>query len=45
VDERGGDQVFVAPEARLEVEGRTLLDGFSARVNRGDVIGLAGPNG
>jgi ATP-binding cassette subfamily F protein 3 len=44
-DERGGDQVLVASDVRLEVEGRTLLDAFSARVGRGDVIGLVGPNG
>ncbi|MGH7581340.1 MAG: ABC-F family ATP-binding cassette domain-containing protein, partial [Gemmatimonadales bacterium] len=44
-DERGGDQVLVASGVRLEVEARTLLDGFSSRVNRGDVIGLVGPNG
>jgi ATP-binding cassette subfamily F protein 3 len=44
-DERGGDQVLVASAVRLEVEGRTLLDDFSARVGRGDLIGLVGPNG
>ncbi len=44
-DQRGGDQVLVASDVRLEVEGRTLLDRFSARVGRGDVIGLVGPNG
>ena len=43
--ERGGDQVLVAFGVRLEVDGRTLLDGFTSRVNRGDVIGLVGPNG
>jgi ATP-binding cassette subfamily F protein 3 len=44
-DERGGDQVLVASDVRLEVEGRTLLDDFSARVGRGDLIGFVGPNG
>jgi len=44
-DERGGDQVLVATEVRLEVEGRTLLQDFSARVGRGALIGLVGPNG
>ena len=44
-DERGGDQVLVAADLRLEVEGRTLLDGFTARVSRGEVVGLVGPNG
>jgi len=44
-DERGGDQVLVAADVRLEVGGRVLLDDFSARVGRGDLIGLVGPNG
>ena len=44
-DERGGDQVLVAADLRLEVEGRTLLDGFTVRVSRGEVVGLVGPNG
>jgi len=42
---RGGDQVLVAESLRVAVEGRVLLDGFSARVQRGDVIGFIGPNG
>jgi ATP-binding cassette subfamily F protein 3 len=44
-DQRGGDQVLVATNVRLEVAGRTLLRDFSARVGRGDLIGLVGPNG
>ncbi len=44
-DERGGNQVLVAEGARLEVEGRILLDGFSAVIRRGEVVGLVGPNG
>ena len=44
-DERGGDQVLVASDVRLEIEGRTLIRDFSARVGRGDRIGLVGPNG
>jgi len=43
--ERGGDQVVVAEHISVAVEGRTLLRDFSARVIRGDVIGLVGPNG
>ena len=42
---RGGDQVLVAENARLEIGGRTLLDRFTARVTRGEVIGLIGANG
>ncbi len=44
-EERGGDQVLVATGVRLEVAGRTLVRDFSARVGRGDVVGLVGPNG
>ena len=43
--ERGGDQVIVAEKVEVAVEGRTLLRDFTARVHRGDVIGLIGPNG
>ena len=42
---RGGDQVLVADRVHVAVEGRPLLDAFSARINRGDVIGFVGPNG
>src|SRR5262249_50818172 len=44
-DERGGDQVIVADNVGLTVDGRHLLSGFSARVSRGEVIGLVRPNG
>jgi ATP-binding cassette subfamily F protein 3 len=44
-DERGGDQVVVAEDVSLEIEGRTLLTGFDARLMRGDIVGLVGPNG
>lgn len=43
--ERGGDQVVVADGVRLAIGERELLEGFSARVERGDVIGFIGPNG
>jgi len=43
--ERGGDQVLVAEEVRVEVGERMLLDRFTARVTRGEVVGLVGPNG
>jgi ATP-binding cassette subfamily F protein 3 len=42
---RGGDQVLVAEQVRVAIGDRVLLDHFSARVRRGDVIGLVGPNG
>ncbi len=44
-DERGGDQVVVVDGVGLVVDGRRLLAGFSARVERGDVLGIVGPNG
>ena len=44
-DERGGDQVVAAKDAGLEIAGRTLLTGFTARLHRGEVVGLVGPNG
>jgi ATP-binding cassette subfamily F protein 3 len=44
-DERGGDQVLLAQQVSLRVADRTLLAGFDARVMRGEVVGLVGPNG
>ena len=43
--ERGGDQVVVLKDVRLEAGDRILLDAFSARVERGEVAGIIGPNG
>lgn len=43
--QRGGDQVLVAERVALRTADRTLLEDFSARVVRGDVIGFVGPNG
>src|SRR6266576_225828 len=45
VSERGGDQVAIAREVTLEVEGRTLISDFTATIQRGDVVGFVGPNG
>jgi ATP-binding cassette, subfamily F, member 3 len=42
---RGGDQVLMAENVRVAVGDRVLLDRFSARVGRGDVVGFVGPNG
>ena len=44
-DDRGGDQAVLAERVCLRVDGRTLLDGFDARLMRGEVVGLVGPNG
>jgi len=43
--ERGGDQVLVADRVRVAIGERVLLDGFSSRITRGEVVGLLGPNG
>ncbi len=42
---RGGDQVLVADQVKVTVGDRVLLDRFSGRVNRGDVLGFIGSNG
>ncbi|MFN2431279.1 MAG: ABC-F family ATP-binding cassette domain-containing protein [Gemmatimonadota bacterium] len=44
-EERGGDQVLVADDVRLAAGGRVLVEGFRARVARGEVVGFVGPNG
>jgi ATP-binding cassette subfamily F protein 3 len=43
--ERGGDQVLFAKDVRIAIGARVLVDDFTTRVARGDVIGLIGPNG
>ncbi len=43
--ERGGNQVLLAKDVRLELGGRVLLDEFAVRVMRGEVVGIVGPNG
>ncbi|MDP9201814.1 MAG: ABC-F family ATP-binding cassette domain-containing protein [Gemmatimonadota bacterium] len=45
VSERGGDQVAIARDVTLAVEGRTLIKGFTATIQRGEVVGFVGPNG
>jgi len=51
VAERGGDQVVVARDATIAVPDphagapRTLIEHFTARLTRGEVLGLVGPNG
>jgi ATP-binding cassette subfamily F protein 3 len=43
--QRGGNQVLQVEDVRLAIGARTLLEGFSAVLNRGDVVGLVGANG
>jgi ATP-binding cassette subfamily F protein 3 len=42
---RGGDQVVVAENAAVAVDGRVLVEHFTARLTRGEVLGILGPNG
>ena len=45
LSERGGDQVAIARDVTITVEGRTLIKGFTATIQRGEVVGFVGPNG
>jgi len=45
VKERGGDRVVSAEKVDVAVEQRTLVQGFTGAVMRGDVLGFIGPNG
>jgi len=52
IAQRGGDQVVVAKDVRITVPDpaspggeRVLLDRFSARLTRGEQLGIIGPNG
>ena len=45
LSERGGDQVAIARDVTLSVEGRILIKGFTATIQRGEVVGFVGPNG
>jgi ATP-binding cassette subfamily F protein 3 len=45
LSERGGDQVAVARNLTLGVDGRTLIENFTGTIQRGDVVGFIGPNG
>jgi ATP-binding cassette subfamily F protein 3 len=42
---RGGDQVMVARDVQVAIGERVLINDFSSRILRGDVIGLVGANG
>lgn len=43
--ERSGKLVAELTDVRKAFAGRTLINGFSCRIQRGDKIGLLGPNG
>ncbi len=43
--ERGGDQVVVAKDVAVSVADRTLIEHFTATIQRNEVVGLIGPNG
>jgi ATP-binding cassette subfamily F protein 3 len=43
--ERGGDQVAIARDVTLAVEGRALINNFTATIQRGEIVGFVGPNG
>jgi ATP-binding cassette subfamily F protein 3 len=45
VAERGGDQVVIARDVTITVDNRTLIKGFTATIQRGEVVGFVGPNG
>ncbi|MEO8295718.1 MAG: ABC-F family ATP-binding cassette domain-containing protein [Gemmatimonadota bacterium] len=45
INQRGGDQVIVADKATIRIGDRTLIQNFSTRVERGEVVSLIGPNG
>ena len=45
IAERGGDRVVTAEKASVTVGSRTLVEGFTATLMRGDRVGLIGPNG
>ncbi|MCA6999311.1 ABC transporter ATP-binding protein [Dickeya solani] len=42
---RSGKIVFELEDVHYQVDGKTLVSGFSAQVQRGDKIALVGPNG
>jgi ATP-binding cassette subfamily F protein 3 len=45
INQRGGDQVIVAEHATIRIGDRTLIQDFTSRVERGEVVSLIGPNG
>jgi ATP-binding cassette, subfamily F, member 3 len=45
IADRGGDLVVVADHASIGIDGRVLIDDFTAAIKRGQILGLLGPNG
>lgn len=45
IADRGGDQVVVADHVSIGIDGRLLIDDFTASIKRGQILGLLGPNG
>jgi len=45
IADRGGDQVVVADHVSIGIDGRVLIEDFSASIKRGQILGLLGPNG
>ena len=45
LSERGGDQVVVARDVKIEIDNRVLIENFTATIQRGETVGLIGPNG
>lgn len=43
--ERSGNRIVEIEDLKLEIAGRTLLEGFSLHMVKGDRIGIVGPNG
>ncbi|MFN2601300.1 MAG: ABC-F family ATP-binding cassette domain-containing protein [Gemmatimonadaceae bacterium] len=42
---RGGDQVLAAKDLTIRIGDRTLIEGFSNTLRRGERLGFLGPNG
>src|SRR5690606_10332063 len=42
---RSGSTILEAEEVTVEVAGRTLVEGFTLRLSKGERIGIVGPNG
>lgn len=45
IADRGGDLVVVADHVSIGIDGRLLIEDFTASIKRGQILGLLGPNG